>query len=122
MKYVKFVIVLLALSGCSYLGIENQYDDKSIVGKSVSQAIELLELDVGEYFVIQEPPGIPRGIYGKDKNGHKIELFVKRGDVPFSEKMDWKLEAFSSKTVIGIIRKTDLNNYSYGDMPFVFRR
>ena len=82
----------------------------------------LLELELGEYFVLDEPPGVPRGIYGKDKYGHKIQIFIKRGDVPFSEKMDWKLEAFLDKAVIGIVRKTDASNHSYGDMPFVYRR
>ena len=120
MKFIHFILISLLLNSCSHLGIDNEFSDKSLIGKDISYAIKQLELKTGKYFVIAEPPGVPRGIYGKDKHDHKVRLFIKRGDVPFSERYDWKLEDFSNKKIIGTLRQRSMSRDIYGETPFIY--
>lgn len=94
------------------LGISNALsqipNDAELLGQKVSEVIRVLELTIGEHFVIDEPPGVPRGIEGKTPNGETIEIYIRRGDVPFDEKGNWRLDEFENKRIIGIARlKTD---------------
>ena len=51
--------------------------DSSLIGKKIKKAIESLDLD-SNYTVIQEPPGIVRGIWIKEIEGYQIQLLTKR--------------------------------------------
>jgi len=57
--------------------------------------------------VVNSP--IPRGIKTHGRRGDLVELYVKRGDLPFNRNLDWTLEQFQAKTVIGVARQHDGN-------------
>ncbi|WP_435894695.1 hypothetical protein [Oceaniferula spumae] len=57
--------------------------------------------------VIEEPPGIPRGVAGTDSDGAQVELYIRRGAVPMSVKRDWKINAFLGHKVVGVARETE---------------
>ena len=110
------------MPGCASFSLENRFGDESLIGQTITQAVERLDLNLGEYYVVQEPPGVPRGIYGKDKDGYEVQLFIKRGEVPFSENINWEFSSFLDKRIIGVIRQNKEERYVFGEIPVDFRR
>ncbi|WP_221285315.1 hypothetical protein [Haloferula luteola] len=55
--------------------------------------------------IIEEPPGVPRGVSGEASGGSFVELYVRRGAVPMSTKRDWEISAFFDQSVIGVARE-----------------
>ena len=117
MKQLWLALLLVLVQGCAAMETTKTIADEHLLGKTVSEGVALLDLHVDEYFVIDEPPGVPRGIYGKTVSGDVVELYVQRGDVPFHEYPDWKIEEFSGKRIIGIVRKKDGKTRFYGNVP-----
>lgn len=91
-----------------------------LVRKTVAEGMAELHLRLGPYFVLQEPPCVPRGIVGRTTSGTEVELFVKRGEVPFSESCRWMVEEFADKRIIGILEKDGEKKRLYGIVPFPF--
>jgi hypothetical protein len=92
------------------------HNDRLLIGLEVSVVLKKLKLKTGEEFVIDEPPCIPRGIEGITPDGDTVEIYIKRGDLPFDEKRNWKLSEFKSKTVVGIARYKNNRWYVTGDV------
>ena len=82
-----------------------QRQERSLIGLTVADAIRQLRLQLDEDFVINEPPGVPRGVYGETPSGDEIELYIRRGAVPFSEQINWPLQDFEDKRVLGVARR-----------------
>ena len=102
-------ITCLAMSvGCATRSTA-PLQDATLIGMNVSSAIRIAGLAPERRFAIDEPAGIPRGIKTHDRRGDIVELYVKRGDLPFSRNMDWSLEQFQTKAVIGVARQHDGN-------------
>jgi hypothetical protein len=80
-------------------------EPKDFLGKSVGEVIADVPMELGKYFVIEEPPGVGRGIEGKTPAGDEIWVYVDRKDAIFSDKADWKLEQFTDRTVAGVAVK-----------------
>ena len=91
-------------------------DNATLLGMTVSKAISDAGITLEKPFVIDEPPCVPRGINGHDKSGNEIELYVKRGDVPFSKSRKWTLEQFQNKIVIGVAWEHDEKWTVVGDV------
>ena len=96
--------------------LSQNLNDRSLIGLKVSVVIKKLKLKIEEEFVIDEPPCIPRGIEGTTPGGDTIEIYIKRGDLPFDEKRNWKLSEFKSKSVVGIARYKNNKWYVTGDV------
>ena len=77
-----------------------------MIGMNVSAAAERIGLVPARRFVIDEPPLVPRGVRGKDRRGDLVELYIRRGAVPFTGESQWQFEQFSDKTVIGVARES----------------
>jgi len=95
------------------------FQDATLIGMNVSSAIRIAELAPERRFAIDEPPGIPRGIKTHDRRGDIVELYVKRGDLPFSGNMDWNLEQFQTKNVIGVARQHNGNWTVVGEVMLI---
>lgn len=93
MKYVAAITILFSLYSCSlqYYGAK---------GLTIREAIKTYNITIGEYFVEDEPPGVPRGIYGKAPNGKTIIFYFGRGE--FSEKSLWNINDFMEYKVIDV--------------------
>jgi hypothetical protein len=106
MKTMVIAFVLLACGGCTTeKPLTPASTDADVVGHTVRAAMQHLSLQTDQHFVINEPPGVPRGIDGTTPNGDLVELYVRRSAVPFSERMDWTIDQFLDKKVIGIARR-----------------
>ena len=117
MKLVCLLEIIFLLVGCAARETTKQTPLELLIGKTVSDAVEHLNLRVSDDFVIDEPPGVPRGIYGSTPSGDDIELYVHRGDLLFSAHRDWKFEEFLEKQIIGIVKKENGKMNIYGDVP-----
>jgi len=114
-----FTTACLAMSiGCSPLPMQ-PIDNATLLGMTVSKAISDAGITLERQFVIDEPPCVPRGISGHDKSGNQIELYVKRGDVPFSISRKWTLEQFQNKIVIGVAKENDEKWTVVGDVMLI---
>lgn len=109
------------LIGCSPLYKEAVHDS-ALIGMDVSRVIQVTGFIPERRFVIDEPPGVPRGIRGIDRRGDRIEVYVSRGDVPFSERMEWRLQEFQDKSVIGIAREQEGSWSTTGEVMLIRRR
>ena len=118
MKYILLTFIALLLNSCSHLNTDVKFNDKSLIGKDISHAIKHLKIKFDSSFVINEPPGVPRGVYGKDKYGYQVYLFIKRGDILFRKRFDYKLEEFYNKKIIGIFRDRGKFQDTYGEVLF----
>jgi len=100
------LILLVLISGCSASSSRKPASiDERLIGLTVEEAIHSIQLRLGEYFILDEPPGIARAVTGYTKNSEQIELYFKRGDVPFNMKMDWKLKDVVHLKVVAIAHK-----------------
>ena len=69
----------------------------------MEDAILLLEVSLGEYFWIEEPPGIGRGVQGKDAAGAVVWLYVDR--FPAFKGEASRLANFLPMKVVGVARR-----------------
>jgi hypothetical protein len=113
------MICLVMLIGCSTQ--PRPVHDPAFIGMDMHQAMSDAELALTRGSVIYEPPGVPRGIQGHDGSGDLVELYVRRGDVPFSENMDSSVEQFRSKSVVGVAREQKGRWTIAGDVMLVRR-
>ena len=81
--------------------------DERLIGLSVGSAVRLTGLQLWEDFVIQEPPGVARGVDGDLPNGDWLRLFIHRGALPdrlADPRWDWAdCEALP---VVGVARRS----------------
>jgi len=96
--------------------------DARIVGKTVEEALKALRLTLDEHFVINEPPGIARGVKGKEANGDEVWLYVSRSKPGFRENMQWTIEDFSKQATIGVARKAGKSWTTYGEVIRYYHR
>lgn len=76
------------------------------VGKTVSQLVHMLGLDMASATVITEPPAVARGISFEPREGVEVQLFIERGSVPLTFQGGDKLLRYKDLKVIGF-RKVD---------------
>jgi hypothetical protein len=99
------IALILLLAGCASRPASST-DDAELVGMTITAAMEATGVKRDMAKVIEEPPGVPRGVSGEDARGAVVELYVRRGAVPMSVKRDWEISAFLDQSVIGVARKT----------------
>ena len=78
-------------------------NDAVVLGETVEDAILLLEVSLGESFWIEEPPGIGRGVKGKDAAGDVVCLYVDR--FPAFKGEASRLATFLPMKVVGVARR-----------------
>ena len=106
MKPVKHLIWLAAatLTSCA---TNTQEPTPNLVGLSVYDALAAGTITLDNSFVIDEPPGVPRGLRGRNAEGQGVKLYIKRGDVPADMNRQWDLSQFADKEVIGFSIERD---------------
>ncbi len=116
---MKQLLLVTCLSLCQCFAVANAEDNgiKNLLGKRVSEGVEILHLKLDESFVVDEPPCVPRGIKGKISSGAEVTLLVRRGDVPFRESCKWVFEEFANKRIIGVMLTHGETMIVYGEIP-----
>ena len=76
----------------------------TVIGKSMAEATETLELDLMQGSIITEPPAVARGLSFTDSKNNKVQLFIKRGQVPLTFDGGDDLEQYKTLMVIGFRR------------------
>ena len=77
--------------------------DTSVIGRTVGEAVAILQLSFGRFLVIEEPPEVGRGVRGTDEAGEEFWVYIESIENP--EVRHWKLEDFAAFKVIGIARR-----------------
>ena len=106
MKYTSHFL-LLVLCGCNSTSAYTIRSDKDLIGVSVQETIAELGITMKPDFLIDEPPCVARGIRGIAYNGDTIELYIRRGAIPFDANRSYKLANFLALPIIGIARQHD---------------
>ena len=91
----------------------------NVIGQTISEGLHRLKLKTDKQFVIEEPIGVIRGIYGKTPMDETVELYIQRGQVPFSEDHEWKLEDFKDKEIIGIAKLKASGWHAKGEIMII---
>lgn len=82
-------------------------DDSRVIGTTVDPAISMLGLTLGEHSAIGEPPGIGRGVIGRNAAGEEVWLYVNKNEVGFTEgSVETKLPLIRALKVIGVARRS----------------
>lgn len=116
LKEILIVFVIMMSASCTENSpLTLMSTDADIIGHTISEAREHLSLEITRYFVIDEPPGVPRAIKGTTPNGDLIELYFRRRSGLFSENMSWTIGQLNDQEVIGIARCHDNKWIAYGD-------
>jgi hypothetical protein len=115
------IIIACVLIGCASRQ-EPRVDEASLVGMTVGNAMRATGMAEDAVRIIDEPPGVPRGLAGDNAHGSKVELYVARGSVPMSVKRDWDVSAFLNRPVIGVARETDSGWVITGDVMMIRSR
>ena len=131
MRY--FVIILfaacLSFSGTApdNCGLKKVSD--SLMGKSLSEAMAYLDITGNEFYSVQEPPMVLRGIKGK-KGTLEFYIYVERTAIPIEIDTTgggWKvkegksdLELIKDKKVIGFSLRCGENVLSGGETIFYY--
>lgn len=90
--------------------------DENLIGLTVPEAMSKLSLQTEKYFVIDEPPAVPRGVFGRTPEGDEITLFIKRGQLPLTFMGGDKLEMYKDIRVIGLKRTKGTLSTCYGEV------
>jgi hypothetical protein len=85
---------------------ESPPKDAECIGMTLGEAIEALELTLDESPVIEEPPGIARGLQCKTPNGQGLWLYFRRDAAPFNKHKEWTVEKLGRLKVVGVARQT----------------
>lgn len=112
---ILLVFVILLSTGCTSTK-ENTY--KQFVGMSIAETIKELQINIDQkgYFILTEPPAVPRGLYGTLPSGEEIRLFIKRGQLPLTFEGADKLENYNIIRVVGIKIGNRENGVCYGEV------
>ena len=97
--------------------------DESLIGVPVDDAIARLGLTLDEHPVIEEPPGIGRGVQGKNAKGEEVWLYVNRNEVGFTDQgVQGKLPLIRTLKVAGVARKTAAGWVTAGQVIFYYHQ
>jgi hypothetical protein len=94
--------------------------DGCLIGMTVQGAVNHLELILGSYFIIEEPPDVVRGVRGKDRSGEEVWLYVDRIELLNGSVQDWKFERLAHLIVIGVARKRGDRWQRYGQVIWYY--
>ncbi|MCD2515785.1 hypothetical protein LQ564_05590 [Massilia sp. G4R7] len=94
---------------------------ETFVGKTVSQVIQVLGVDLASGTVIDEPPAVARGIEFRPQEGIEIQVFIKRGQVPLTIEGGDNMALYKDLKVIGIRKVENRNVYCEGDVLWHFQ-
>lgn len=98
-------------------------DDARLIGLTVAQALRATGLTLRPHFVIQEPPGVARGVDGFLPNGDWLRLYIQRGALP--DRLDdprWDLHEFADIQVVGVARQSNERWSVVGQTMFIQTR
>ncbi len=73
----------------------------SLVGKTMSEAVTVLGIDMAQGSVITEPPAVSRGLSFILQQGVEIQLFIRRGQLPLTFNGGENLALYKDLEVIG---------------------
>jgi hypothetical protein len=78
--------------------------DTCIIGLTIQEAVERIGLDTSKIFVIDEPPGIARGISGTLGDSCEIRLYVTRTSMIQNDDYDYRIDysLIANKNIIGL--------------------
>jgi hypothetical protein len=76
---------------------------------TIEEAIRTLRLELPEYCVIHEPPGIARGVRGKTADGQEVWLY---GDRTSGFNHDETAKSLGKKPVIGVAAREERGGWS----------
>lgn len=112
------IALILLLAGCAARPASST-DYEQLVGMTIADAMEATGLKRDTAKVIEEPPGVPRGISGEVACGAEVELYVRRGAIPMSIERDWEVSAFLDQIVIGVARETQSGWEATGEVMMI---
>jgi len=101
----KFLLVALAAAGCAAPTESPRKSDGDCIGLTLGEAIESLDLTLEKYPVIEEPPGIARGLKCLSPAKDDVWLYFRRGEAPFNKRAEWSVDNLKTLRVIGIARR-----------------
>lgn len=94
---------------------------ETFVGKTVSQVIQALGVDLASGSIIDEPPAVARGIEFRPQEGIEVQVFIKRGQVPLTIKGGNNLTLYKDLKVIGIRKVENRKVYCEGEVLWHFQ-
>ena len=92
----------------------------TVIGKSMAEATNILELDLMQGSVITEPPAVARGISFTDSKNNKVQLFIKRGQAPLTLNGGETVAKYKELIVIGYRGVIDGQVQCEGDVLWHF--
>ena len=92
----------------------------TVIGKSMVEATNILELDLMQGTIITEPPAVARGLSFTDSKNNKVQLFIKRAQVPLTFDGGDDLAKYKTLIVIGYREVVDGQVQCEGDVPWHF--
>lgn len=122
--HMSYIICLLLFLSCTLsvnqrdsnrLETDIEQVDSTLIGMTVSQAIDRLKLDTSQYFAFDEPPMILRGLHVSLGDTCQITLFVERTSIidkldSVVDNWDKKYRYIINKKIIGVSwRKSNQN-------------
>ncbi len=78
--------------------------DLELIGKTLREAMAITGLKQDQIFVIDEPPGIARCVFGKTSEGHQLRLYFRRDALPINFQMNWTVADCEGLEVTGVAR------------------
>ena len=112
------ILIAVILVGCAQRSAP-RVEGASLVGMTVGDAMRVTGLAKGAVRIINEPPGVPRGLVGDNAQGTTVELYVARGSAPMSKKRNWEVSTFLNQPVIGVAQETDSGWVISGDVMMI---
>lgn len=94
---------------------------ETFVGKTVSQVIQALGVDLASGTIIDEPPAVARGIEFRPREGIEVQVFIKRGQVPLTIAGGDNLTLYKNLKVIGIRKVENRKVYCEGEVLWHFQ-
>ena len=94
---------------------------ETFVGKTVSQVIRILGVDLASGKIIDEPPAVAIGIEFRTPGGTEVQVFIKRGQVPLTINGGNNATLYKNLEVIGIRKVENHKVYCEGDVLWQFQ-
>jgi hypothetical protein len=81
---------------------ESHINLEGVVGKSIGTAVEEIPLVLENEFVIEDSPGVARGVTGIGPSGEQVWLYLAKEDLRSREGAEWTLDQLRGLKVAGI--------------------
>ena len=101
-----FPLLWILCAGCATSPEPSRRADADCIGMTLGEAIKELGLKLEKHPVIEEPPGIARGLECLSPAQEKVWLYFPRDAAEFNKRASWTPDILKKLTVVGIARLT----------------